>query len=186
MDLALNEQPDFTRWVVSERLLREPFVLIDVGVQGGENQRWQPLGDHLVVHGFDPIEEVVRELTEQNRHRPNCHYNCMAVGNVDGEQEFYFNPANPTASSMFRQGVGRFDVENAEQPRRVPIRRRDSLLAEGLIPQADFIKVDVEGFEKDVLLGPTRAFERRRAWPAHRDEFRGEPTLSEKSFCDTR
>ena len=65
MDLALNEQADFTRWVVSERLLREPFVLIDVGVQGGENQRWQPLGDHLVVHGFDPIEEVVRELTEQ-------------------------------------------------------------------------------------------------------------------------
>jgi FkbM family methyltransferase len=153
MDLALNEQADFTRWVVSERLLREPFVLIDVGVQGGENQRWQPLGDHLVVHGFDPIEEVVRELTEQNDHRPNCHYHCMAVGNVDGEQEFYFNPANPTASSMFRQGISRFDVENVEQPRQVPIRRLDSLLAEGLIPQADFIKVDVEGFEKDVLLG---------------------------------
>src|SRR6516164_4316140 len=153
MDLALNEQADFTRWVVSERLLREPFVLIDVGVQGGENQRWQPLGDHLVVHGFDPIEEVVRELTEQNHHRPNCHYHCMAVGNVDGEQEFYFNPANPTASSMFRQGISRFDVENVEQPRQVPIRRLDSLLAEGLIPQVDFLKVDVEGFEKDVLMG---------------------------------
>jgi FkbM family methyltransferase len=153
MDLALNEQADFTRWVVSERLLREPFVLIDVGVQGGENQRWQALGDHLVVHGFDPIEEVVRELTEQNHHRPDRHYHCMALGNVDGEQEFYFNPANPTASSMFRQGIGRFEVENAEQLRQVPIRRLDSLFAEGLIPQADFIKVDVEGFEKDVLLG---------------------------------
>src|SRR5262249_18970120 len=81
MDLGPNEQADFTRWVVSEGLLREPFVLIDVGVQGGENQRWQPLGDHLVVHGFDPIEEVVRELTEQNDHRPNCHYHCMALGN---------------------------------------------------------------------------------------------------------
>jgi FkbM family methyltransferase len=139
--------------VVSERLLREPFVLIDVGVQGGEDQRWQPLGDHLVVHGFDPIEEVVHELTERNHHRPNCHYHCMALGSVDGEREFYFNPANPTASSMFRRGTGRFDVENAEQPRQVPIRRLDCLLAEGLIPQADFIKVDVEGFEKEVLLG---------------------------------
>ena len=37
MDLALNEQPDFTKWVVGEGLLREPFVLVDVGVQGGEN-----------------------------------------------------------------------------------------------------------------------------------------------------
>jgi hypothetical protein len=70
-----------------------------------------------------------------------------------GEQVFYFNPANPTASSMYQQGTGRFDVENAEQPRQVPIRRLDSLLADGLIPQADFIKVDVEGFEKEVLLG---------------------------------
>jgi len=35
MDLALNEQADFTRWVVSERLLREPFVLIDVGNRWG-------------------------------------------------------------------------------------------------------------------------------------------------------
>lgn len=153
MDLALNEQADFTRWVVGEGLLREPFVLVDVGVQGGENQRWQPLGDRLVVHGFDPIEEVVHELTEQNHDRPNRHYHWMALGNVDGEQEFYFNPANPTASSMYRQGTSRFDVKNAEQPRQVPIRRLDSLLAEGLIPQADFIKVDVEGFEKEVLLG---------------------------------
>src|SRR5262249_33904826 len=128
-------------------------VRIEAGVKGGENQRGLRWGAHLVVHGFDPIEEVVRELTEQNHNRPNCHYYCMAVGNFDGEQEFYFNPANPTASSMFRQGIGRFDVENAEQPRQVPIQRLDSLLAEGLIPQADFIKVDVEGFEKDVLLG---------------------------------
>jgi FkbM family methyltransferase len=153
MDLALNEQADFTRWVVGAGLLREPFVLVDVGVQGGEHPRWQPLGDRLVVHGFDPIEEVVRELTEQNRDRPNRHYHCMALGNVDGEQAFYFNAANPTASSMYRQGTGRFDVENAERPRQVPIRRLDSLLAEGLIPQADFIKVDVEGFEKNVFLG---------------------------------
>ena len=153
MDIALNEQADFTRWVVSEGLLREPFVLVDVGVQGGENERWQPLGGRLVVHGFDPIAEVVRELSEQNHDRPNRHYHCVALGNVDGEQAFYFNPANPTASSMFRQGTGRFDVENAEEPRQVVIRRLDSLLAEGLIPQADFIKIDVEGFEKEVLLG---------------------------------
>ncbi len=45
MDLALNEQADFTRWVVREGLLRQPFVLVDVGVQGGEHPRWQPLGD---------------------------------------------------------------------------------------------------------------------------------------------
>jgi FkbM family methyltransferase len=153
MDLAWNRNPEFTKWVVSAGLLTEPFVLIDVGVQGGENIRWRPLGDCLVVHGFDPIEEVVKELTEANGGRPNRHYHWMALGNADGEQAFYFNPANPTASSMYQQSAGRFGIETSEQCRMVPIRRLDSLRAEGTIPTPDYVKIDVEGFERDVLLG---------------------------------
>jgi len=153
MDLGFNRKAEFTKWVVSAGLLTEPFVLIDVGVQGGENIRWRPLGDHLAVHGFDPIEEVVQTLVEENRGRCSRHYHCMALGDADGERAFYFNSANPTASSMYRQGSGRFDVETVEQVRMVPMRRLDSLLAEGVIPKADFVKIDVEGFEKDVMLG---------------------------------
>ena len=108
MDLTRNRKAEFTKWVVSTGLLTEPFVLIDVGVQGGENKRWRPLGDCLVVHGFDPIEEVVQQLVEENRGRSNRHYHCMALGKSDGEQAFYFNPANPTASSMYQQSTGRF------------------------------------------------------------------------------
>jgi FkbM family methyltransferase len=153
MDLGINHNAEFTKWVVSAGLLTEPFVLIDVGVQGGENIRWRPLGDHLVVHGFDPIEEVVQELIEKNRANSNRHYHCMAVGNADGEQAFYFNPANPSESSMYGRLGDRFDGNGTEQVLMVPMRRLDSLLAEGLIPIADFVKIDVEGFEKDVLLG---------------------------------
>jgi FkbM family methyltransferase len=153
VDLAFNHDAKFTKWVVSRGLVTEPFVLIDVGVQGGEHIRWRPLDDYLIVHGFDPIEEVVQKLVEANKGRSNRHYHYMAVGNADGEQKFYFNPVNPTASSMFEQGTGRFGIEATEQHRMVPIRRLDSLLAEGVIPMADYIKIDVEGFEKDVLLG---------------------------------
>jgi FkbM family methyltransferase len=153
MDLACNRNAEFTKWVVSAGLLTEPFVLIDVGVQGGENIRWRPLGDCLVVHGFDPIVEVVKDLSQANGGRPNRHYHCMALGNADGERAFYFNPANPTASSMYQQSTGRFGVERSEQCRMVPVRRLDSLFADGVIPLVDYIKIDVEGFEQDVLLG---------------------------------
>src|SRR5215469_17776223 len=126
MDLGFNRKAEFTNWVVSAGLLTEPFVLIDVGVQGGENIRWRPLGDHLVVHGFDPIEEIVQQLTEENRGRSNRHYHCMAVGNADGEQAFYFNPLNPSESSMFGRQADQFDKNATEQVRTVPIRRLDS------------------------------------------------------------
>jgi FkbM family methyltransferase len=105
------------------------------------------------VHGFDPIEEVVRELTNKNVGRAGRHYHCIAAGNADEDRSFYFNPSNPTASSMFQQGDGRFGVQTSARERTVPVRRLDTLLAQGAIPPADFLKVDVEGFEKDVLLG---------------------------------
>jgi hypothetical protein len=97
MLLAQNGNAEFTKWVVSAGLLTEPFVLIDVGVQGGESVRWRPLGDCLVVRGFDPIEEVVEHLTKASGGvAPTGIITCMAIGNADGEQAFYFNPANPT------------------------------------------------------------------------------------------
>ena len=153
MDFVLNPNPEFTKWVVNSGLLAEPFVLIDVGVQGGENIRWAPLGDYLTVYGFDPIAEVIDRLRQENAGRPNRHYDCLAVGNADGETPFYYNPANPTASSVYQQGPSRFGLQATEQVRTVPMRRLDSLVSAGLIPKADFLKVDVEGYEKDVLLG---------------------------------
>src|SRR5262249_55419818 len=61
--------------------------------------------------------------------------------------------ANPTASSMYAQGTSRFEVAAGEKNRPVAGRRLDTLFSEGRVSQLDFLKVDVEGFEKDVLLG---------------------------------
>jgi FkbM family methyltransferase len=106
-----------------------------------------------VLHGFDAISEVVAGLKERNAGRQNLHFHNIALGAADGERDFYFNPTNPFSSSMYRQGESRFDIAMGEQVRKVPVRRLDGLLAEGVIPRCDFLKVDVEGFERDVFLG---------------------------------
>jgi FkbM family methyltransferase len=115
-------------------------------VQGGENPRWRFLGDHLILHGFDAIKEAVDDLTRKNK-AGNKTFHWLAIGNEDGEREFYFNPGNPTNSSFYE--VSGSDV----QSRTVPVRKLDTLLRDGIIPRADFLKVDVEGFEKDVFGG---------------------------------
>jgi FkbM family methyltransferase len=152
-DLYFNDRSAFTKWVMGEGLLREPFVVVDAGVQGGANVRWDVLGEYLVFHGFDAIGEVIEDLMGRNSGRQNRHFHNVALGAFDGERDFYFNPTNPFSSSMFKQGESRFDIETSEQVRKVPVRRLDSLFAEGVIPRCDFLKVDVEGFEKDVFLG---------------------------------
>lgn len=148
MDLFFNTNPRFTKWLAKSSALHEPFVVVDVGVLGGENPRWHFLGDHLIVHGFDAIKEVIEDLSQKNAKSPNKSFHWLAIGNEDGERKFFFKPSNPTNSSFYEVTS---DLEL--QTRTVPVRRLDTLFKQGLIPVADFLKVDVEGHERDVFLG---------------------------------
>ena len=65
VDLYFNTNPEFTKWVIGSDALHEPFVVIDVGVAGGENPRWHFLRERLVVHGFDAVKEAIEELVWQ-------------------------------------------------------------------------------------------------------------------------
>lgn len=152
-DLLFNDKSEFTRWIVQHGLLGESFVVVDVGVQGGAHPRWNLLDGYLIFHGFDAIAEVIAELTQINAGRSNRHFHNLAIGDADCERTFYVNVLNPTSSSMFMQGVSRFEGERSEEARLVPLHRLDTLFADGRLPRADFLKVDVEGFEKYVLLG---------------------------------
>lgn len=147
MDLYHNADPRFTKWLVRSGALREPFVVVDVGVLGGENPRWHFLGDHLVVHGFDAISEVVYSLSRSNTAFPNRSFHHFAIGNEDGQRKFFFKPSNPTNSSFYEA------PDSELQARTVPVRRLDTLLKERVISGADFLKVDVEGHEGDVFRG---------------------------------
>src|SRR6266851_2752136 len=149
--LYTNDTPAFTTWVVENDLLKEPFVVIDVGVQGGPHRRWKHLKDKVRVYGFDAIPEVVEGLNAQKQ--PNETYFATALGDEEGTRDFYVrgNGGSYYGSSFYES--------DALQPgllTKVPITRLDTLFAKVVIPPADHIKVDCDGHDPDVIRGDQR------------------------------
>lgn len=142
MELFSNTSNRLTHWLVSRGVLTSPFVLVDVGVQGGINPRWNALGDHLVVYGFDLLEEEIAPLRRAAGARH--HYFPIGLADQDGELDILV-PENRFETKLYSSGSG--------DQRRVPIRRLDTLFREQIVPAADFIKMDCEGFEPVVLSG---------------------------------
>ncbi len=152
VDLYHHSEPPFTRWVLDNRLLREKFVVIDIGCQGGEHPRWALLGDMVEFHGFDPIKEAIDKLRTEAR--PGRTYYEYGLGAEDGELEFFVS--NNSFSSSF-MGLAPADLngypEISRGRRVVPVRRLDGFFLAGSLPPADYIKLDCEGFEPFVLAG---------------------------------
>src|SRR6516164_4933139 len=152
VDLFHNPTPSFTQWVTEHGLLHEPFVVVDIGVQGGPHQRWNYLGGYAHIYGFDPISEVIDELEKTKR--PNQFYRAIALGDEDGERQFTVR-SNTYESSFFNSKAVSGSGPNgiALGNRLVKVRRLDTLFAAGEIPAADYIKIDCEGFEPPVIRG---------------------------------
>jgi FkbM family methyltransferase len=152
-ELYYNDSPAFTTWVIENDLLEEPFVVIDVGVQGGPHPRWKHLKDKVRVYGFDAIPEVIEELNAQKQ--PNETYFATALGDEEGTRDFYVrgDGSSYCGSSFYEM------PSDALQPAvlsKVPITRLDTLFAKGVIPPADHIKVDCDGHDPEVIRGAWR------------------------------
>ncbi len=157
MDLYHHSNPVFTKWIVDNKLLEERFTVIDVGCQGGPHPRWKMLGDFVDFYGFDPIAEVIDSLEVEYQSLTNYHFYSMALGNEDGQRDFNVR-SNSFSSSFYgpSEPAPFDDVEGSyirPGARAVEIRKLDTLSSDARIPLADYIKMDCEGFESEVLLG---------------------------------
>lgn len=121
-------------YIAASGALDSPFVLIDVGARDGINPRWLPLEPAMRVFGFDAIADIA---APNARHR----YFKIALGDRDGECRFDV-PDNSYEAHVSPDGS-----------RIVPMAKLDTLWATHALPPADFIKIDCEGYEPEILHG---------------------------------
>lgn len=104
---------------------------------------------------FEPAPGAVRELETKFASEPRVRVFAVALSDATGTAPFLAQGAAPTN----RLGAGSA-ASAAEGMVEVPVRRGEDMLAEHQLPTPNVIKVDVEGYEWEVLRGLAKVLTR--------------------------
>lgn len=157
------ESPELTRLLVRERVFDEdPMFVVDVGASGGIDGYWFEFGNQLKAIGFDPLTTEIERLsanapaevayvaawvTSRSPHvpsdSPDTHFfsrtsavRAAEIGAFDYAREYFNAGAEMTLATQRIVLDDYFDADDAQQ--------------------IDFIKIDTDGHDFEVLRGCDR------------------------------
>lgn len=137
--------------------LPETALVFDIGAHLGDRTRaFSSLGARVVA--LEPQPALFRWLRRLVGARPGVILRREAVGREAGAATIAISRRTPTVSTLSQDWVKGLAKRNAsfadvswDEALRVPVVTLDQLIAEHGVP--DFCKIDVEGFEAEVLTG---------------------------------
>ncbi len=136
--------------------LNEGDYVIDAGANIGMFSIFasSKIGEKGKIFAFEPIpeaQELLRENIELNKSK-NIKVIPFALGESKKELEFFLSPNNIEASSgYFDRGGGRTKI------RQISL---DRFVEENKISKINFIKADIEGMERNFLIGAEETIKR--------------------------
>jgi FkbM family methyltransferase len=173
-------KPDLQTYLSSN--VKAGNVFYDVGANVGffSLLAARLIGPHGNVISFEPLPENLRSLranVERNRFA-NVKILPFALGAANGEQVFQVSE-RPTWGKL--KDVGTAAPDKYLTDIKVIVRRLDDLVIEGAIPPPDFVKIDVEGAEVEVVEGAIETLSRHG--PALIIELHGTGNLLTQVFA---
>lgn len=152
----MDERRRMTQHLISQGVFKDsPMTVVDIGVCGGPAPCWSVYGDQLRLIGFEPSEDECERLAKAH---PGGEFLPYAVGFKDERKRAFHHTLHPNASSFYKPDwtkAGRYPfkqtltVSNISAVRTVNLQ---SALA-NIKAEPDFIKLDCEGAELEVLEG---------------------------------
>lgn len=148
LDVTKNLEYDRLTKAIMKKVIRPGFNCIDIGCHKGEMLdymlHYAPEGKH---YGFEPIPYLYEQL--EKKYREKATILPYALSDKTGESTFQLVKNAPAYSGINKR---KYDIANPEiEEICVTLQTLDNIIPEGL--QIDFIKIDVEGGEFDVLKG---------------------------------
>lgn len=141
-------KPSYTgeRWFVTSVLKKlNPRVCIDVGASVGTYSRDLLLYTEAEIYAFEPTPPAFKVLRNLADEHPRLHPQEAAVSNTDGKAVFYLEGERSERNSLSKHGLF--------NPKEYTVRTITMDSFTKSFSRVDYIKVDTEGFEKEVFEG---------------------------------
>lgn len=118
---------------------------------------------------FEPLREHAETLNNLRATHPGITWFPLALGSRKTDLPISVYPDHLDAASLAYGGPG---------SRKVTVERLDDLLSDGRTTPADFIKIDVQGFEFEVLKGAQKMIDQTQVMIIETYFFRFAPGMS--------
>lgn len=134
-----------------------PRVIYDVGAHIGT---WSLLAKGCIpnatIHAFEPIDAHITAFKKEMKNIPDITLHSVALGNR--WEELKINITNRSDASSILDPTNNVDKDygvRKEKEQTIQVIPLDNYIDKNNIPLPDFIKLDVQGYELEVLKGAT-------------------------------
>ena len=157
----INQNPRLLKYLVDFKVFaKDKLEVVDVGARGGFETHWDNYQDQVDLIGFEPDERECQRLNEISSSAFKKYY-PLALFKNHQERNLFVTLYKPS-SSLYEPDLNflkRFPDEKnlkIESVRATKTISLDSFLAKTSYKKIDFIKLDVEGAELDILKGAVK------------------------------
>lgn len=164
---------------VKKRIGDKKATILDVGANKGEyTVLLKKLFPNSIIHAFEPIPDLHRTIVKKTDRHEEVNVHQTALGDEIGSMPIHYTAAQSGLTSMVAK---RFD--GSGEVLQVPIDTIDNFCAANDIDHIHFLKIDVEGFELNVLKGAAAMLREKRI-ECIQFEFGGTMIDSHTNFRD--
>lgn len=129
----------------------EPNVVYDVGANRGEwSRNLKEIFKKADFYMFDPQTEMEPFLKKFTKDYDGSKYFCLALGEEEKTETIGIWPGYYGTTFLHKN----LNLEKRD----VPVQSINNLIKNGSIPMPDILKMDVQGFEMNILKGSTDCF----------------------------
>ena len=137
-------------------------IVFDVGANVGEwAQHALAINSNISLHCFEPGHQNFLQLVANVPSQVVC--NELGLSSHPDDKPLFMIDGNPGMTSLYqRRGLTDLGLQPPVEGERVTLVRFDDYCLEHQIDHVDFVKLDVEGHELEVLQGMTRSLDENR------------------------